>query len=250
MVKAGESATLSVTLDTLLDAHSGDITITLNMPAGLDTESASFYYTYTIAGTGQRSEFSYALPSPQQGTVDASGNGTIVIDADTIGLYQGSYLITVTAFDQATEGASSIVRKGVEVMRLVAGLPASGEISLDSQIISDEGFQVAVTDKIGNRLDLGNATYDSFAEDMTITVDYSAVSTDTPVAVYVDGEKKTSETDYTATPSGSSVAFKFTSMASGRHIVTFILDEADTELGVGSLTVEVNIPTDINITGV
>ena len=34
-------------------------------------------------------------------------------------------------------------------------------------------------------------------------------------------------------------------MDGGRHIVTFILDEADTQLGVGSLSVEVNVPVKI-----
>ena len=249
-VEAEESAVLTVTLDTLLDELSGDITVTLDMPAELDDESDTFYYTYTIAGTGQRADYSYAMSTPAQGTVDASGNGTLVIDADAIDpqLNQGAYLLTVTVFDEATEEASNVVRKGVEVMRLLPGLAASGTINLNSQIVNEGGFQVSVTDKIGDYLELGDAAYDDFASDMTITVDYSSVSTETPVDVYVDGVKKTATADYTATPSGTSVAFTFTSMDPGRHVVTFILDEADTQLGVGSLTVEVNIPKDISIT--
>ena len=248
-VEADQSATLTVTLDTLIDALSGDITVTLDMPAELDDESDTFYYTYTIAGTGQRSEYSYTMDTPTQGTVDGSGNGTLTIDADAISpqLNQGAYLLTVTVFDQATEEASNVVRKGVEIMRLLPGLAASGTINLNSQIVNESGFQVAVTDKIGDKLDLGSATFneEGFDKDLTITVNYNSVSTSTPVDVYVDGVKKTVTTDYSATPSGTSVAFVFTAMDSGRHVVTFVLDEADTQLGVGSLSVEVNMPKDI-----
>ena len=249
-VDAEETAVLTVTLDTLLDTLSGDITVTLDMPAELDDESDTFYYTYTIAGTGQRSDYSYVMDTPTQGTVDASGNGTLVIDADAIDpqLNQGAYLLTVTVFDEATEETSNVVRKGVEIMRLLPGLAASGTINLNAgEAIDEEGIKISVVDKIGDFLNLGQVSYDSFAEDMTITVDYSSVSTDTPVDVYVDGVKKTATADYTATPSGTSVAFTFTSMDSGRHVVTFILNESDTELGVGALSVEVNIPIEGDI---
>ena len=246
-VEVGEEATLLVTLDTLDDSLSGDITVVLDMPAELDDNGDTFYYTYKIAGTGQRSDYSYSMDTPTKGTVDSSGNGRFVIDASGIDepLYQGAYLLTVTVFDQNTQATSAVVRKGVEIMRLVNGLAASGEINLDSQIISEEGFQVAITDKIGNKLDLGAASFDSFASDMTITVNYNTVPVSTPVTVYVDGEKVDFGTDYTATPGSGNVAYKFLSMDGGRHIVTFILDESDTQLGVGSLSVEVNVPVKI-----
>ena len=246
-VKEGETAVLTVELNELDDSLSGDITVTLDMPAELDDNGTEFYYTYTIAGTGQRSSYSYRMDTPVKGTVDGSGNGTFTIDADAVSpqLYQGSYLLTVTAFDKETESSSDVVRKGVEIMRLVNGLGAKGTINLNSQIINEEGFQVSIKDKIGDKLDLGTASYDNFAKDTTITIDYNGIATSTPVDVYVDGVKVTNTTDYTATPGDGNVAFKFNTIDVGRHIVTFILDEADTELGVGSLTVEVNIPAEI-----
>lgn len=251
-VEGGTSATLTVTLDTLDDSLSGDVTVTLDMPSELDDDGDTFYYTYTIVGTGQRSSYSYTTQSPLEGSTGADGNSVITIDADGIDpvLNQGSYLLTVTVFDKATEGESDVVRKGVEIMRLVNGLAASGTINLNSQIINTDGFQVAITDRIGDKLDLGGATYDDFAADTTITIDYNGISTDTPVDVYVDGVKKTATTDYTATPGSGNVAYKFTGMDAGRHIVTFILDEADTQLGVGSLSVEVNIPAEITFSPV
>ena len=249
-VEADQSATLTVTLDTLIDALSGDITVTLDMPAELDDENDTFYYTYTIAGTGQRSDYSYTMDTPVQGTVDGSGNGTLTIDADALNpqLNQGAYLLTVTVFDQATEEASNVVRKGVEIMRLLPGLAATGTINLNSQIVNESGFQVAITDKTGNLLNLGNAEYDDFSTDLTITIDYKSIATNTPVSVYVDGETKNVSTDFTTSVSASNVSFIFSSMPSGRHIVTFILDEDNTQLGVNSISVEVNIPKYIEIT--
>ena len=251
-VEGNDEATLTVTLDELDDSVSGDVTVTLDMPAELDDNGDSFYYTYTIAGTGQRNDYSYETPDPLEGSTGADGNAVITIDADGIDpvLNQGSYLLTVTVFDQTTEKASDVIRKGVEIMRLLPGLAASGTINLNSQIINTDGFQVAITDKIGDKLDLGGATYDDFATDTTITIDYNGISTDTPVDVYVDGAKKTIAADYTATPGSGNVAYKFTAMDAGRHIVTFILDEADTQLGVGSLSVEVNIPAEITFSPV
>ena len=248
-VVADTQAVLTVTLSTLDDSLSGDVTVTLDMPAELDDNGDTFYYTYTIAGTGQRSSYGYTMNTPVQGSVNASGNGTLVIDTDAISpvLNQGSYLLTVTVFDKATEAESDVVRKGVEIMRLLPGLAASGEINLDSQIINEEGFQVAISDKIGDKLDLGSASFNAegFQKDFAITVNYNGISTSTPVDVYLDGVKKTVTTDYTAVPGSGNVVFTFTSVEEGRHVVTFILDEADTQLGVGSLTVEVNVPAEI-----
>ena len=253
-VNAGDSATITVTLDKLNDELSGDVTIDLVMPAELDDEGDSFYYTYTISGTGQRSKYSYEMDTPVMGLTGVNGNGRIVIDADTLDpmLSQGAYLITLTIFDKATEAESDIVRKGVEIMRLLPGLAASGEINLHSQIIDEDGFQVAVIDKIGDKLDLGSASFNEggFDIDFTITLAYNGIATDTPVDVYIDGYKKSAGSDYSTTPGADNVAFRFLSFASGRHVVTFILDEADTQLGVGSLTVEVNVPADIEISPV
>ena len=55
----------------------------------------------------------------------------------------------------------------------------------NSQIVNESGFQVAVTDKIGDKLDLGSATFneEGFDKDLTITVNYNSVSTSTPVDV-------------------------------------------------------------------
>ena len=248
-VGTDESVTIPVTLDTLIDALSGDINVTLDMPKGLDSDGTTFYYTYTIAGTGQRSEYSYTMDTPTQGTVDGSGNGTFTIDADAINpqLNQGAYLLTVTVFDQATEEASEVVRKGVEIMRLLPGTPSEGSINLDTDIGYPSGSlldaEISIVDKIGDKLDLGEASYDNTNDVLIITVDYNTVSTSTPVDVYIDGVKS----NPSATTSGTSRTFRFSTFPDGYHLVTFVLDEADTQLGVESLTVQVNTPIEGSI---
>ena len=248
-VGADESVTIPVTLDTLIDALSGDIAVTLDMPAELDDESDTFYYTYTIAGTGQRSDYSYTMDTPTQGTVDGSGNGTLTIDADAISpqLNQGAYLLTVTVFDQATEESSSIVRRGVEIMRLLPGISSEGSINLDTDIGYPSGSltdaEISIVDKIGDKLDLGEASYDNTNDVLTITVDYNTVSTSTPVDVYIDGVKS----NPSASTSGTSKTFRFNTFPDGYHLVTFVLDEADTQLGVESLTIQINTPIEGSI---
>ena len=120
-VGAGDSATIPVTITDLFDSLSGNITVTLDMPEGLNAADTSFYYTYTIAGTGQRADFSYSLPSPASASVGADGTAEISIDSASLNLMQGAYLLTVTVSDQTTEESSSIVKKGVEIMRLLPG---------------------------------------------------------------------------------------------------------------------------------
>ena len=245
-VGSGEKAILTVTLDKLDDSLSGDITVILDMPAELNDNGDTFYYTYTITGIGQRSSYSHTTNTPLQGTVDANGNGKFTIDADVIGpnLNQGAYLLTVSVFNQTTETGSNMVRKGSEIMRLVKGLAASGTIDLDYQVINEDGFQIAVTDRIGDRLDLGNASFnvEGFHKDLTITVAYDGIPVDTPVDVYVDGVVKSIGADYTATSGSNNVSYVFSQMEPGRHVVTFILEEENSELGVGSLSVEVVMP--------
>ena len=248
-VGADESVTIPVTLDTLIDALSGDITVTLDMPAELDDENDTFYYTYTIAGTGQRADYSYMLETPAQGTVNAEGNGTLIIDADAISpqLNQGAYLLTVTVFDKATEAESDVARKGVEIMRLLPGIASEGSINLDTDIGYPSGSlvdaEISIVDKIGDKLDFGEASYDNTNDVLTITVDYNTVSTSTPVDVYIDGVKS----NPSASTSGTSKTFRFSTFPDGYHLVTFVLDEADTQLGVESLTVQINTPIEGSI---
>lgn len=236
-VVAGQDASIVVTLDSLSDSLSGDVSVTLRLPSELDDMGDTWYYTYSIAGTGQRSGWSYSMDTPVQGTTGDDGCGTFTIDADAVGLMQGSYLLSVTVGDQADEDASVVVRKGVEIMRLVNGLEAAGTVSLDSQIISEEGFVVAITDRIGDMIDLGTASWNG--DDMNIVVSYSG---DAVIDVYVDGLPAQADADYEVSVGTGDIAFLFPGMETGRHMVTFIADESGTELGVGSLTVEVFVP--------
>ena len=190
-VSAGESATLTVTLDTLDDSLSGDITVTLKMPSELDDENDVFWYTYSIQGTGQRAGVTINHDTREQGTVGADGLATVSI---TENLMQGSYLLTVNVYDSAEEATTNVTRTGVDIMRLVAGLEATGQINLDSQLVNEEGFQVQINDKVGDILTPvttdGKDTYEINAADsqteFTVTL-AEAVPEGFVMDWYVDG---------------------------------------------------------------
>ena len=239
LVEAGKKATITVILEELLDSLSGDVEVTLLMPSVMDGEGTPFNYSYTISGMGSRTGWSYQsdiIP----GTV-SDGRYTFTVDAEAAELLQGAYLLTVSVFDGDSEASSGIARKGVEVMRLLPGLSASGTISLDSQITSTEGFEIEVIDRIGDRIDLADGAWNDEAASMAVGYDGDADD----ISVYIDG-LPAAEGSYEVTSDGSaSVSYTFKGLPGGRHVLTFIVDEPDTELGVGSLTVEVSIPLNI-----
>ena len=254
-VDAGGSAILTVTLDVLRDDPAGDILLTLKMPAELDDEGDVFSYTYSVSGLGQRGSYLYEEDVPQKGTVGAAGrSATLTIDTSAFSpaFYQGSYIFTITIFEGADEASSNVVRKGVEVLRMVGNLDSEGEIDLDSQVILEDGFTLSVVDRIGDRLDFESASYEDFSSDMTITLGYGDIPVSVPVDVYVDGIMLQQGSDYSTevSASGDSVSYEFASFDKGRHVVTFIIDEADTELGVGSLSIEIAFPYEIGFTPV
>lgn len=244
-VEAGVDATITVTLDELQALASGDITITLDMPAELDDEKTEYWYTYTIAGAGGRDGYNYTLTSPTKGIVGPEGNGQIVIDADALqpALNQGAYLITVTVFDEESEEDSAVVRKGVDMMRLLPGLPAKGMIDLSYQVINDDGFTISVVDKVGDLIELSQ-TSTTFGDDRKIVITGNAVTNSIPVDVYIDGIKTDSGSVFTV----SGGEYTFAGLGAGAHIISFVALDSDTEMGVGSLSVRVNVPNEITIT--
>lgn len=244
-VEANQNATITVTLDELQALASGDITITLDMPAELDDEKTEYWYTYTITGAAGRDGYNYTLPTPAKGIVGPEGNGQIVIDADALqpALNQGAYLITVTVFDEESEEASAVVRKGVDMMRLLPGLPAKGMIDLSYQVINDDGFTISVVDKVGDLIELSQ-TSTTFGDDRKIVITGNAVTNSIPVDVYIDGIKTDSGSVFTV----SGGEYTFAGLGAGAHIISFVALDSDTEMGVGSLSVRVNVPNTITIT--
>ena len=231
-VQAGTSTTFELVLDTLDAVASGDVAVTLKMPAALSAESTAFWYQYTITGmTDEEFTHTSALLS---GTTGADGLATITIDADAIGLMQGAYRFAITVQDAET--SPSLTKKGVDVMRLVNGLEAKGTIDLTAYE-ADQSFDVTITDKIGDiltpALEDGKEVYNLDGQDgsasLTVTLAEPLTANET-IEWYVDGELD--ETVNADEAASGKYTLTFTP---GSHIVTAIVRDTDTLMAVGSI---------------
>ena len=233
-VGAGDSATIPVTITDLVDSLSGNITVTIDMPEGLNTADTSFYYTYTIAGTCQRADFSYILPTPASASVGADGNAEISIDSASLNLMQGAYLLTVTVFDQATEETSSIVKKGVEIMRLLPGLEATGTIQFASDSGSSTG--VDITEDIGEIQIEAETGYTDTGIYILLKSDAN-ISTDN-VTIYANGENIADtiiESSIQATTDG--IRIELSTLSEGENVITCIVSSGN-RIGAISAIIE------------
>ena len=231
-VQAGASTTFELVLDTLDAVASGDVTVTLKMPAALSAESTAFWYQYTI--TGMTDEDFTHTSELLSGTTGADGLATITLDADAIGLMQGAYRFAITVQD--TETSPTVTRKGVDVMRLVNGLEAKGTIDLTTYE-ADQSFDVTITDKIGDiltpSLEDGKEVYNLDGQDgnasLTVTLAEPLTANET-IEWYVDGELD--ETVNADEAANGKYTLTFTP---GSHIVTAIVRDTDTLMAVGSI---------------
>lgn len=243
-VVAGEQAVLTVMLDSLLDSLSGSISVTLLLPSELDDEGTPFWYSYSIRGTGQRSGVSISHDERMPARTGADGACTIPISDP---LEQGSYLLTLKVFDSADASTTFVERTGVEVMRLLPGLEASGTVNLDSQVISEEGFSIDITDTTGDllvpRTEDGEILYEI---DATGTLTPFTITLSEPVPAgfvlqwYVDGD----ETEAESTDDRS-----FTmSIAKGMHSVIGIMRDDAASMSVGSVVFDIEVKAAVEIT--
>lgn len=222
-VAARSSATLTVTLDTLIpDQVSGDVMISLRLPASFAVDSTA-YYTYKIESLADDgSSFTYTLPSDESAIVSSENTIAVSIDSDSIGLDQGAYLFSVEVYDNAEKGSANIVKAGVDVMRLLSGLPANGFIDLSSDYAADEP-QYSVTD---GSLSFVAALSEPLAAGEVIRWYINGFLDDGTV---VDG-KNASAGEYVFTFSDFDV-----------YRVTGIVMDPDMPMAVGSLSFKVNV---------
>ena len=242
LVKPGESTTFDVVIDTLDEVASGDVTVTLKMPAQLGGQGTTVWYSYTITEMVDSNPFTYKSTLVST-TIGADSLVEIKVDADKIKLMQGSYLFEITVQDK--QASPTVTRTGVDVMRLVNGLEATGHIDL-SGYASDESFDVTITDKIGNILTPsiknGQESYEldgtAGENTLTVTLDKPLKSSET-IEWYVDGELDENVNTDGAANGSYTLTFAF-----GNHIVTAIVRDNDTLMAVGSVaSFEVNVVT-------
>lgn len=231
-VQAGASTTFELVLDTLDAVASGDVTVTLKMPAALSAQSTAFWYQYTITGMTDE-EFTHTSEL-LSGTTGADGLATITLDADAIGLMQGAYRFAITVQDAKT--SPTVIKKGMDVMRLINWLEAKGTIDLTAYE-ADQSFEVTITDKIGDiltpSLEDGKEVYNLDGQDgsasLTVTLAEPLTANET-IEWYVDGELD----EIVNVDEAASGKYTLT-FTPGSHIVTAIVRDTDTLMAVGSI---------------
>ena len=232
MVTVDGSVTITVTLDEdslVTDPASGDVTVTLQMPTALAAQGTTFWYRYMITGmTNPSFEHESDLAS---GNAGEGGLATVTVDAEAAGLVQGAYRFEIVVQD--AEADPALTSKGVDVMRLLPGLTATGSIDLDSYD-ADEGFDITVTDSIGNilipALSGGQDSY-VLEEGNKLTVTLSKpLEGEQKIEWYVDGEIVLSGGASDAPDGVYELTFE-----PGSHSVTAIVRDEGTAMSVGSL---------------
>ena len=126
-VTEGSSNTISVVLDELVEAVSGDVVISLKFPSSF-TSGSSAYVIWTIGnGTVEHSVSSWSKALAL--TVGEDLTADLILDADNLlgggeMLLQGVWDIIVTA--RSSRYSSTNECSGKEIMRLLPGLPGRG----------------------------------------------------------------------------------------------------------------------------
>lgn len=157
LVTEGSAATISVVLDKVIEAASGDVTITLKLPVTDFSIGSYAYVTWSITN----GEITYAITNWNRALslqVDGDQMASFTLDADNLlengeVLNQGVWDITVTARKSRNSSANEYT--GREVMRLLAGLPAEGLVDLSGMDTGEGGFDVTIDTDFGELLEFG-----------------------------------------------------------------------------------------------
>ena len=149
-VYGGDDVQIHVSIDDIVDTLSGDVSIRLMMPSGLDRTGDSFSYSYQVTGLGERDGVS-VQSGKRSGVLTKDGHFDLVLttdDGDVLLLEQGAYMVTVDI-----EGAG-ISRSAIEMMRLLGGLPAYGEMDLSSTgPVVPDATGITVRDELGSLIE-------------------------------------------------------------------------------------------------
>ena len=238
-VSVDSEAKITVVLDEILAEQSDDVSITLMLPSDFIVGSNA-YVTWAL--DGDNNDYSISWDKALELQVSENRTVSFTLDADNLlgnseQLMQGVYTISVEVADSKETSGQSVVKKGVEVLRLLAGLPASGVINLSAETIVPDGADITIVEQIGDQLQLGAS---ATVEDQLVTVDliYNGIPFDSEIKVYIDGEKFNSF-ELEDTSSGKRVVIS--DAPEGEHLIMFTIDEG-TAMGTGSLTIKVDVP--------
>ena len=200
----GNGTVITVTLDELDETlKAEDIKLKLLLPPGVDETAAISYTIYDGSASGtvlkKEDNASYNL---------VDGNAELTIPA---GIKQGRHLIVVSLV-QLIPGSDDIYisRTGADILTLLPGEHAYGEINLDTTVSLDP--TLTVSDKLGKDIDVVLVNADNLSTieagteslDLHLEVDGGTAIGDLTFSFYLDGQAVEATDDYSIDISGLS----------------------------------------------
>ena len=248
------AAEITVNVDTFpTDVKSGNITVDLTLPVDLiNTSGESPVLEGDITWSIRKvNDLSTDLGTGYSGTVTDDTVNAAIDSASVSGEYHytltipgvdpGMYVLTVTATDNVGE-AKRGAYGNADSLRLLPGLPATGELSLDS--LKPSSYEFSVIDKIGSEIEVTVTETDKVYEidggdEITISLS-KALATNQVALWYVDG--------VAASPTTSdNTNYLFADLASGIRNITGVVYDSTLKAAVGSVSVRVDVPRTVTI---
>lgn len=248
------AAEITVEVDTFTaGVKSKDITVDLTLPVDLiNTSSGSPVLEGDITWSIRKvNDLSTDLGTGYSGTVTDDTVNAAIDSTSVSGEYHyelvipgvdpGMYVLTVTATDNVGE-AKRGAYGNADSLRLLPGLPATGELSLDS--LKPSSYEFSVIDKIGSEIEVTVTESDKvyeIDEGNEITIALSKALAANQVALwYVDGTA--------ASPTTSdNTNYLFSGLTSGIRNITGVVYDSTLKAAVGSVSVRVDVPRTVTI---
>ena len=248
-VTEGSSNTISVVLDELVEAVSGDVVISLKFPSSF-TSGSSAYVIWTIGnGTVEHSVSSWSKALAL--TVGEDLTADLILDADNLlgggeMLLQGVWDIIVTA--RSSRYSSTNECSGKEIMRLLPGLPAEGIVDLSGMDSSDGGFDVTIGTDLGSLQEFGFTIATDLDGLSLIPVDGNEIAAD-EYSFFVDGTRVETSGDiwYEYIDEWNDERFLMHGLSAGNHLLLIVRDDG-TPFGGASISLQVAIPEYMEVT--
>ena len=220
-----------MTLDGLLEETSGAITVAVTLPDDFIDTSGNYNgkLNWRITSMSDMST-PVAQGTVDKDTINGAKSGkvyTMTVDSQTAGVYM--------LFVDAVNDSESDTKSNADVLWLLPGLAATGEMDLNSLAVN--AFDFTITDKIGTELKPvtsdGKTSYPSTDGTVVITLKETVVGENMKMLWFVDGASKN--------PENEGAAYTFTGLSRGLHNIVGILWDNSKEASAGSLHVAVDV---------
>ena len=113
----------------------------------------------------------------------------------------------------------------------------------------NESFAVNTIDTTGDILVLSSARWIDDSGQFVLSLDYGEISKDAVASVHIDGDEIKSpdnSVSYSVSKTDVGCDFTFAGMPTGEHVILISLQATGTQMGVGSISLRVEIPYQIS----